>query len=208
MPHPLIHDWNLDGARPRGVAMLDDETLRDGLQSPSVRTPSHRREDRHPSENGRARHRHRQHRPSGCRTAGRRRRRAPRAGDCRAPSEDPAELRGAHRDGRYQADRRDFPANRDRRSSAARSSGRVPIRQYTEGWTLDFLQKTTEDAISFAVREGLKVMYVTEDTTRADPAIASGALHDGAPVWRVAAVHRRHGRPCHAGGRRRGRSLM
>ncbi len=73
----------------------------------------HRREDRHPSAHGRARNRHRKHRPSGCRTAGRRRRRASGAGDWRAPSENPAELRGAHGAGRYQADRRDFPAGRD-----------------------------------------------------------------------------------------------
>jgi hypothetical protein len=39
-PHPLIYDWNHDAAAPRAVAMLDDETLRDGLQSPSVRTPT------------------------------------------------------------------------------------------------------------------------------------------------------------------------
>ena len=37
--HPLIHDWNrTEAAKPRTV-LLDDETLRDGLQSPSVRTP-------------------------------------------------------------------------------------------------------------------------------------------------------------------------
>jgi 2-isopropylmalate synthase len=48
--------------------------------------------------------------------------------------------------------------------------GSSPIRQHAEGWTLDYLQKTTEEAIGFAVREGLAVMYVTEDTTRADPA--------------------------------------
>src|SRR5262249_34548505 len=48
--------------------------------------------------------------------------------------------------------------------------GSSPIRQYAEGWTLEFLQKTSEEAIAFAVREGLQVMYVTEDTTRADPA--------------------------------------
>ena len=34
----LIHDWNGPAARGAPV-MLDDETLRDGLQSPSVRTP-------------------------------------------------------------------------------------------------------------------------------------------------------------------------
>ena len=38
-PHPLIYDWNHDAAGPRPVAMLDDETLRDGLQSPSVTDP-------------------------------------------------------------------------------------------------------------------------------------------------------------------------
>ena len=62
--------------------------------------------------------------------------------------------------------------------------GSSPIRQHTEGWTLEFLQKTTEDAIGFAVREGLKVLYVTEDTTRADPqslrALFTTALRSGA----------------------------
>src|SRR5205809_7851050 len=37
--HPLIHDWNAEPAPPR-PPMLDDETLRDGLQSPSVRMPT------------------------------------------------------------------------------------------------------------------------------------------------------------------------
>jgi isopropylmalate/homocitrate/citramalate synthase len=38
----LIHDWNAVGgdARPAGRIAFDDETLRDGLQSPSVRNPS------------------------------------------------------------------------------------------------------------------------------------------------------------------------
>jgi 2-isopropylmalate synthase len=47
--------------------------------------------------------------------------------------------------------------------------GSSPIRQYAEDWTLDHLRRLTEDAVGFAVREGLSVMYVTEDTTRADP---------------------------------------
>ncbi|HVB38941.1 MAG TPA: hypothetical protein VND92_10405, partial [Vicinamibacterales bacterium] len=47
--------------------------------------------------------------------------------------------------------------------------GSSPIRQYAEDWTLDLLQRRTEEAVGFAVREGLPVMYVTEDTTRADP---------------------------------------
>jgi 2-isopropylmalate synthase len=38
--HPLIYDWNrTDAAKPRTV-LLNDETLRDGLQSPSVRCPT------------------------------------------------------------------------------------------------------------------------------------------------------------------------
>src|SRR5918996_5747869 len=41
MLESLIYDWNKIGApaKPARV-MLDDETLRDGLQSPSVRTPT------------------------------------------------------------------------------------------------------------------------------------------------------------------------
>src|SRR5262249_3980475 len=40
MIHPLIHDWNKTGAPPPREVLLDDETLRDGLQSPSVRCPT------------------------------------------------------------------------------------------------------------------------------------------------------------------------
>jgi isopropylmalate/homocitrate/citramalate synthase len=47
--------------------------------------------------------------------------------------------------------------------------GSSPIRQYAEDWTLDRMLRTTEDAVRFAVAEGLSVMYVTEDTTRARP---------------------------------------
>lgn len=47
--------------------------------------------------------------------------------------------------------------------------GSSPIRFYAEEWTLDKLLKMTEEAVSFAVGEGLPVMFVTEDTTRADP---------------------------------------
>jgi 2-isopropylmalate synthase len=62
--------------------------------------------------------------------------------------------------------------------------GSSPLRQYAEGWTLDQLLKLTEEAIAFGVREGLPVMYVTEDTTRADPdtlrALYSTAIRAGA----------------------------
>jgi 2-isopropylmalate synthase len=40
--HPLIYDWNNEPgtARLKPRVMLDDETLRDGLQSPSVSAPT------------------------------------------------------------------------------------------------------------------------------------------------------------------------
>jgi len=47
--------------------------------------------------------------------------------------------------------------------------GSSPIRFFAEEWTLDKLLKMTEDAVSFAVNENLPVMFVTEDTTRANP---------------------------------------
>lgn len=47
--------------------------------------------------------------------------------------------------------------------------GSSPIRFYAEEWTLDKLLAMTEDAVTFAVKEGLPVMFVTEDTTRANP---------------------------------------
>src|SRR5436309_8908501 len=47
--------------------------------------------------------------------------------------------------------------------------GSSPIRFYAEEWTLDKLLQMTEEAVTFAVNEGLPVMFVTEDTTRANP---------------------------------------
>ncbi|MGH7587843.1 MAG: LeuA family protein, partial [Gemmatimonadota bacterium] len=44
-----------------------------------------------------------------------------------------------------------------------------PIRQYAEGWDVDWIRKTSEEAVSYAVGLGLPVMYVTEDTSRARP---------------------------------------
>src|SRR5947208_12196195 len=52
---------------------------------------------------------------------------------------------------------------------AATFIGSSPIRQYAEDWTLDRILKATEEAVTFAVKPGLPVMYVTDDTTRARP---------------------------------------
>ncbi|HSG07134.1 MAG TPA: LeuA family protein [Longimicrobiales bacterium] len=60
--------------------------------------------------------------------------------------------------------------------------GSSPIRQYAEGWTLDRMLKTSEEAVTFAVREGLPVMMVTEDTTRARPEVLK-ALYGKAIEW-------------------------
>ena len=55
------------------------------------------------------------------------------------------------------------------RIEAATFIGSSPIRQYAEDWTLDRILASTEEAVTYAVKQGLPVMYVTEDTTRARP---------------------------------------
>jgi 2-isopropylmalate synthase len=167
-PHPLIYDWNHDAAGPRPIAMLDDETLRDGLQSPSVRVPGIdakidilARMD-----------------ALGIDTA-----------DIGLPGAGPKVAEDVERLARAIADGRlSIRANCAARTMVADIKpiveiaqrtgvplevgafiGSSPIRQFAEGWTLDYLQKVTEEALTFAVNEGLSVMYVTEDTTRADP---------------------------------------
>ncbi|MGD8759340.1 MAG: LeuA family protein [Anaerolineales bacterium] len=47
--------------------------------------------------------------------------------------------------------------------------GSSPIRQYAEGWELDTLVKLAAEAVTFAIKNDLPVMFVTEDTTRAHP---------------------------------------
>ena len=62
--------------------------------------------------------------------------------------------------------------------------GSSSVRFFAEDWTLDKLLQMTEEAVSFAVSEGLPVMYVTEDTTRANPetirALYTTAIRAGA----------------------------
>ena len=181
--HPLIYDWNrTDAPMPRQV-LLDDETLRDGLQSPSVRCPSIDEKLRILHLIDRL----------GIDTA-----------DIGLPGAGPHVVRDVERLAREIADQHlRVAANcaartleADIRPIAEISQragisiecctfiGSSPLRQYAEGWTLDQLLKLTEDAIAFAIREGLTVMYVTEDTTRADPdtlrALYSTAIRAGA----------------------------
>ena len=181
--HPLIHDWNQTDAPRPATVLLDDETLRDGLQSPSVRCPTIDEKLRilH-LING-----------LGIETA-----------NIGLPGAGPHVIQDVERLAREIAGQRlQVAANCAARTliadirPIAEISQRVglpiecctfigssPLRQYAEGWTLDQLLKLTEDAIAFAVREGLRVMYVTEDTTRADPdtlrALYSTAIRAGA----------------------------
>jgi 2-isopropylmalate synthase len=60
--------------------------------------------------------------------------------------------------------------------------GSSPIRQYAESWTLERMLQTCEAALTFAVSEGLPVLMVTEDTTRADPEMLK-ALYGHAIKW-------------------------
>jgi isopropylmalate/homocitrate/citramalate synthase len=166
--HPLIHDWNQStGPRPAQV-LLDDETLRDGLQSPSVRCPTieEKLQILHLVDR------------LGIDTA-----------DIGLPGAGPHVVRDVERLAREIVDARlQVRANCAARTVVAdirpivEVSQRVgmpieccafigssPVRQYAEGWGIDQLLALTEEAIAFAVREGLPVMYVTEDTTRADP---------------------------------------
>jgi 2-isopropylmalate synthase len=49
--------------------------------------------------------------------------------------------------------------------------GSSPIRQVAEAWDLDTIVKKSAEAIDVAVKAGLSVAYVTEDTTRSRPEV-------------------------------------
>jgi 2-isopropylmalate synthase len=48
--------------------------------------------------------------------------------------------------------------------------GSSPIRQYAENWELETMIKLSREAVTFCVDNDLDCMFVTEDTTRAKPA--------------------------------------
>ncbi len=47
--------------------------------------------------------------------------------------------------------------------------GSSPIRLFAEGWDVDTVVKHMEGAVEFAIKEGLEICLVTEDTSRARP---------------------------------------
>ena len=62
--------------------------------------------------------------------------------------------------------------------------GSSPIRQYAEGWTIEQMVDNTRKAVRFARQNQLPVMFVTEDTTRAHPEtlrrLFGAAIEEGA----------------------------
>ena len=167
----LIYDWNTSHDRsmlPAGRALVNDESLRDGLQSPSVRDPSieEKIEILHlmeavginmldlglPGAGPRA--------VAHCEALAR------EIGRAKLKIKPNCAARTHQNDIRPIAEivqRTGVPIE------AATFIGSSPIRRYTEDWTDDFLLRTTESAVRYAVSLGLEVMYVTEDTTRCDP---------------------------------------
>jgi 2-isopropylmalate synthase len=181
----LIHDWNrapgvFDWSRVSRVE-LDDETLRDGLQNPSAVDPP---------IGDKLRLLHLMDR-LGIHTA-----------DLGLPGAGPRAVEAVTALAREIADARlSIRANCAARTlladvrpiaeisqavgipiEACTFIGSSPIRQYAEGWTLDTMLRVSEEAVTFAVNEGLPVMMVTEDTTRARPEVLK-ALYGKAIEW-------------------------
>jgi len=167
----LIYDWNAihpKSLRPSGRVLLNDETLRDGLQSPSVRDPSiqDKVEILHLMEALAINSLN-----LGLPGAG------PRAVEhvtalAREIARHGMKIRANCAARTHENDIRPIADIVERTGlpiEAAMFIGSSPIRRYTEGWTEDFLLTTTERAVKYAVSLGLDSMYVTEDTTRCDP---------------------------------------
>jgi 2-isopropylmalate synthase len=169
--HGLIYDWNVEGERQaphRPGIELDDETLRDGLQSPSVQAPSI-------GEKIRILHYIHQ---LGIQSANIG---LPGAGE--HVKKDVIALAREIRDSRLNiapnCAARTLRVDIDPIVEASECVGlpietavfigSSPIRQYAEDWTVERMLQHSSDAVSYATSHGLPVMYVTEDTTRAHP---------------------------------------
>jgi isopropylmalate/homocitrate/citramalate synthase len=169
----LIYDWNRTDAaklRPTGRVLLNDETLRDGLQSPSVRDPAiaEKIQILHLMEALGI-----DSLDMGLPGAG-----ARAFADCEALAHEIVQhkmkIRANCAARTHENDIRpiaDIVQRSGLNIQAATFIGSSPIRRYTEGWTDDFLLETTEKAVKYTVSVGLDSMYVTEDTSRCDPAM-------------------------------------
>ena len=63
----------------------------------------------------------------------------------------------------------ELQAKHERQIQASAFLGTSPIRQFAEGWTMGRIMETAEKAVTFAVDNDIPVMFVTEDTTRSKP---------------------------------------
>jgi 2-isopropylmalate synthase len=169
--HDLIYDWNDAGDAPRRPARrveFDDETLRDGLQSPSAVSPGVdqkieivRLMDAMGIDTA----------DIGLPGAG-----AAVMADtlavARAMASEKMRIVPNCAARTLEADIRpiaEIAQMTGRPMAVAMFIGSSPIRQVTEDWTLESIADHTRRATEFAVKNGIEVMYVTEDTTRAHP---------------------------------------
>src|ERR1700681_502424 len=170
MKDDLIYDWNLASAPeiPAGTrVLLNDETLRDGLQNPSVVDPriEEKIEILHLMESLGI-----DSVNIGLPGAG------PRAvADTEALAREIASQRMKIKPNcaarTVEADILPIVEISQRVGVALEAAtflGSSPIRRLVEDWTVDHLERTTEKAVKFAVDHGLPSMYVTEDTIRTD----------------------------------------
>src|SRR5262249_21389731 len=156
-PSELIYDWNQnqpEGMRLSGSALLNDESLRDGLQSPSVRDPSiqEKIEILHLMESLGI-----DSLDLGLPGAG------PRAVEAvtalaQEIVDQKMKIRANCAARTHENDIRpiaDISQKTGLPIEAATFIGSSPIRRFTENWSDDFLFQTTEKAVKFAVLLGL-----------------------------------------------------
>ncbi len=165
----LIFDWNRAGSfRPARPLQFDDETLRDGLQSPAVSDPSieqkiellelmdglgiHTANLGLPGAGGRPR----EDILTMARHIAQRRLRIGANVACRTVVSDIEPVV-------EMTQKAGMPIE------VCAFIGSSYIRQYAEDWTLERMLQNTREALTFAREHQLPVMYVTEDTTRAMP---------------------------------------
>jgi isopropylmalate/homocitrate/citramalate synthase len=165
-----IYDWNtvVPPAIPPGSrVLLNDETLRDGLQNPSVHDPTieEKIELLHLMESLGI-----ESVNIGLPGAG------PRAAEhvealAREIASNRMKIRPNCAARTVEADIRPIAEISQRVGIAIEAAtflGSSPIRRLVEDWTVDHLERTTEKAVKFAVDHNLPSMYVTEDTIRTD----------------------------------------
>src|SRR5437016_6103409 len=167
----LIYDWNKNfpaSLLPPGPILLNDESLRDGLQSPSVRDPSipEKIEILHLMEALGINALDLGLPGAGTRAVDAVTALAREIVSNKMKIQPNCAARTHENDIRPIAE---IVQKTGLRIEAATFIGSSPIRRFTEGWTDDFLVQTTEKAVKYAVSLGLDVMYVTEDTSRCDP---------------------------------------